>query len=181
VVVETDGYGYGHGDGYGYGYGYGDGSGDGDGSGYGYGYGYGDGSGYGYGYGSGSGSGSGHGDGDGYGYGYGSGDGSGHGDGEVYVPHDRPWSAWHILPKDGRLRYEHRGERKVVSVGLVLEWPEPDIEICARGLHASLSEKDARKYCDGFVVTKVACSGRIIVQHDKFVCSRRKVIEVFSS
>jgi hypothetical protein len=185
---------FGSGDGYGYGpgFGYGPGDGDGYGSGSGYGSGYGDGDGYGpgSGYGSGFVYGSGHGFGDGYGDGYGNGDGygsgdgsgngygngSGHGYGEYIISIKSPIEAYHCIPRDGRIGHEHCGQRPKVRVGLVLEY-HGKLRLCSEGLHASLKLQDARRYCNG-IATRVACSGRVIFGEDKFVCSRREVIEI---
>jgi hypothetical protein len=177
---------YGNGDGNGNGYygnGNGDGDGDGDGNGY-YGNGNGDGDGDGYGYGYGYGNGYGYGDGYGYGYGYGDsyGDsyGSGYGYGDSYgeVDHKTPFITWHIVQPNGQLRLQHWGNQPKVKPGLILTWDQP-LKMCSAGLHASFDLADAKKYGGDGVVTKVACSGRVLFQEDKLCCSRREVLEVF--
>ena len=139
----------------------GSGNGSGDGDGYGNGSGNGDGSGYGYG--------------DGYGDGDGDGDGSGNGSAEI--DHDTPIIAYHYVPPDGKLRHPHGGQRPKIEPGLVLI-QEGELSMCSTGLHASLKKEDAESYCKG-ILTKVACSGRVIFGEDKLVCSRREVLEVY--
>ena len=195
VAGYSDGYGDGDGDGGGDGDGAGDGDGDGDG--YGDGYGHGSGKGSGYGNGDGYGSGFGYGEGDGYdGEGYGSGDGDGDGDGEgdgdgdgnadgpVWVDPATPLMAWHYVDKQGLTR-EHGGVVYKAEPGLVMRWVG-DVRLCQTGLHASLTLDDAL-HCateihlaDG-ILTRVACSGDVIMGDDKLVCSRREVIEVYEA
>jgi len=131
--------------------------------------GYGDGNGYGYG----DGNGNGYGDGNGNGYG----DGNGNGNGVVLVSEETPIVAYHYVPRDGCIRHEHGGQIPKIEVGLVLEWVG-DLELCRRGLHASLTPEDARSYCDG-ILTKVVCSGQIKFAEDKLVCSRREILEIY--
>jgi len=62
-------------------------------------------------------------------------------------------------------------------VGDVLK--EPEIVLCKRGLHASLSRIDAAHYRpSGSVLTKVLVWGRIIVDKDKLVATHRKIVAV---
>jgi hypothetical protein len=63
-----------------------------------------------------------------------------------------------------------------VIEGLVLEY-YGKLTFCSKGLHASLTPEEAREYCDG-ILTKVACSGQVIFDKDKLVCSRREVLEI---
>ena len=139
------------------------------------------GSGSGYGDGSGSGSGSGDGSGDGYGdgsgssYGYGDGYGDGYGYGELNVPKEAAWLAWHYIRRnrggvcvmrDGKearpLKHIHRAS----------------IEMCKRGLHASLTPQEACRYKpNDSVLTKVKIWGRVIVGRDKLVATDRMIIE----
>jgi hypothetical protein len=116
--------------------------------------------------------------GDGYGYGNGNGYGDGNGDGDLEIDPSTPIVAYHYVPFDGRLRYLHGVERPLVEPGLVLEW-HGDLVLCDRGLHASFTAEEAASYCKG-VLTKVACSGQVKMGTDKFVCSRREVLEVLS-
>jgi hypothetical protein len=173
-----DGYGFGDGDGYGYGddgYGYGFGYGD-DGYGYGYGYGFGFGDGYGFGYGYGFGFGDGD---DGYGYGSGFGDGSGSGYGygsqEVIIPSHTPWMAYHYIRREGVAFFLRGGERTMAGASL----HKNDIEMCKRGLHASFSPGDAKKYAPAdAVLTEVLVWGRILIDKDKLVATDRKLVRV---
>jgi hypothetical protein len=163
--VGIDNIGYGSGSGYGYGSGYGSG----------YRSGFGSGSGSGYGDGSGFGSGSGSGDGYGYGSGDGYGYGSGDGYGEIVLDKLSAWQAYHYCRQrnnDLVLR-----NKQLVKVGEELH--EADIQMCERGLHASLSPGDAKQYAPPkSVLTKVLVWGRIIVDRDKLVATHRKVIEI---
>ena len=174
----------GYGSGYNSGYGYGDGSGygcDGYGSGgYGYGdggYGY-DGTGYGYdGYGGGYSSGSGYGSG-GYGYGDGDGSGDGYGTGSetLDVPETAGWMCYHYIQIAEKGRFRSRTGKNVV-LGQHLH--EDEIEMCHRGLHASLDPGDAKAYSpENGVLTKVLVWGRIHLGKDKLVATDRKIIEV---
>ena len=177
MALTGDGSGYGSGsDGTGYGSGY-DGSGssyDGDGSGPGYGSGY-DGSGYdgdGTGYGVGS---------DGYGSGYGSGydgegDGYGTGSETLDVPETAGWMCYHYIQIAEKGRFRSRTGKNVV-LGQHLH--EDEIEMCHRGLHASLNPGDAKAYSpENGVLTKVLVWGRIHLGKDKLVATDRKIIEV---
>jgi len=174
-----DDYGDGSGDGSGYGYGssgYGGGYGY-DGSGYGggygsYGYSSGD-DGYGYGYGDGSGY-------YGYGSGYGGGDGSGYGYGDgsetLEVPETTGWICYHYIQIAEKGRFRSRTGKNVV-LGQHLH--EDEIEMCHRGLHASLDPGDAKAYSpENGVLTKVLVWGRIHLGKDKLVATDRKIIEV---
>jgi len=204
------GLGYGHGycsgegysDGYGYSNGYGDGSGYGEGYGSDCGYGYGCGYGSGYGVSSGDGSGysymwgckrseisgygficdfdigSGRGDGKSYGNSYGDGSGCGAASAKtLIIPKSRAWDAYHYVRVcDGE--YVLRDGRKV-SVGKELY--EPSIKMCVRGLHASLSPKDAVRYAPpNSVLTKVKVWGKLRVGVNKLVATNRKIVEVLT-
>jgi len=166
------------------GYGSGSGSGDGDGSGYGYGsgsgYGYGSGSGFGSGYGFGDGDGSGYGSGSGDGDSYGSGSGSGYGYGSgsgnqrIKLPKKLAWPAYHYIRKQNG-RYVLRSNKKVKRNQ---ELHEPEIAMCEKGLHASLSPEHARRYApSNSVLTKVLVWGEMIVGKDKLVTTNRMIVE----
>jgi len=128
---------------------------------YGYGYdGFGDGSGYGYGY---------DGGGDGSGYGY------SHDDGELVVPKSAAWRAYHYIKPDGDAFIMRNGVR--TAIGSVAH--ENSISMCHVGLHASLSETDAKKYApEGSVCTRVLVWGRVIVAEDKLVATYRQLVGV---
>ena len=170
-------YGDGSGDGYGYGSGYGYGDGSGDGYGDGYGSGSGSGSGYGSGYGYGDGSGDGSGDGYGYGYGSGYGDGYGDGDGSVFIVSKKhAWKAYHYIARKDKETFITRSGQEI-TIGTKLH--EKKISMCQRGLHASLSHKDARKYAPrNSVLTEVLVWGRIQLRSDKLVATHRKLIGI---
>jgi len=178
--------GYGCGDGYGSdcGYGYGCGYGSG------YGISSGDGSGESYvasrndGYGAGCVEGYGCGCGVGYGYGYSNGEGYGYRSGPpgstefaktLIIPEPYAWDAYHCVRiRDGK--YVLRDGRKV-RVGEELY--EPNIKLCVRGLHASLSPKDAVRYAPpNSVLTKVKVWGKVQVDKDKLVATNRKIVEI---
>ena len=204
---EGNGCGDGHGSGYGHSYNYYDGCGSGcgggdghgsgygydykNGSGYGYGYGYGDSYGYGSGYGYEEGNGDGSDKGYGYGYGYGHGDsygsirnhgseneygsGSGYeGEIEIFLDKSQAWIAYHFIEKRNGGLYL-RGGRKVE---LEEEIWEEEIELCTKGLHASLCQEDAEKYKPSSpILTEVLVWGKVIVGDDKIVSQYRKIIK----
>ena len=62
-----------------------------------------------------------------------------------------------------------------VHQGQILRHRGP-LELCKRGLHASVMPLDALKYAPGSVVCRVECSGEVIHGEDKLVCSRRRVL-----
>jgi hypothetical protein len=171
--------GHGYGDAYCYGYSYGDGEGygygDGDGHGYGdaycYGHAYGCRHGYGYGYGDGEGYAHGVVDGSGYGYGYGYSESE-----PISIPEDRAWTAYHYIRQDKDGAYRSRNG-KMVEVGQHLH--EPEIEMCVRGLHASLSAEDASQYKphEDAALTIVKVWGAVHVRNDKLVATDRMIVE----
>ena len=63
------------------------------------------------------------------------------------------------------------------------EWLEvpPPLEMCKRGLHASLHPMDACHYAPGEILCLVECEGEILHQEDKLCCSRRKIIARFDA
>jgi len=194
--MELTDYGSGSGCGYGDGFGYGEGFGSGSGSGSGYGYGYGSGSGYGEGSGCGVGVGYGFGFGCGVGVGssLGSGLGSSHGSSfdfgsgfsessgsgfgyittEITIPKDSAWRAYHYIQKTDA------GYR--LRSGLIIqqgdEIHEDGIEMCERGLHASLTPSEAELYAPSqSVLTEVLVWGKLIVSQDKLVATDRKLLK----
>ena len=151
----NEGYGYGNtsGDGYSSGSGYGDG----------YCYGYGDGYYDGDGYGS------------GYGYGYGSGDGDGYDNTlKVHIPKDNAFTAYHYIKKTCK-GYIMRNDQ-VIKAGEELY--EKEIELCVKGLHASLNVKDAKRYApNNSVLTTVKVWGNMLFDKDKLVATNRMIIK----
>lgn len=77
--------------------------------------------------------------------------------------------AWHFV--GNRLR----DGRPVPRNGVWLEHQGP-IEICARGLHASLDPFDALQYAPGPILCLVEVDGVEVQQDDKLVCRRRKIV-----
>jgi hypothetical protein len=127
--------------------------------------------GYGYIYGYGYGYSDGDGDGDGYGDGHGSGSGYGYGSGLVWISPKTPILAWWYVGEYSNL---HFNQSLSATVGEIHKWPyRPNL--CQAGLHASLKPEDAAKYREG-KLCRVACSGWVMFDRDKFVCTRRKVI-----
>jgi hypothetical protein len=55
------------------------------------------------------------------------------------------------------------------------------LEMCAIGYHASTDIRDALSYAPGFTVSRVECSGEMIIGNDKLVCTRRKAIWSFDA
>ena len=62
-----------------------------------------------------------------------------------------------------------------VHQGQILRHRGP-LELCKKGLHASVKPLDALNYAPGSVVCRVECSGEVIRGDGKLVCSRRKVL-----
>ena len=90
--------------------------------------------------------------------------------------------AYHFVRSDSRLNFKHGGERVQVEAGLVLEWASDPI-LCEQGLHASLTQEEAADCAREIgitngVLTRVACSGRVKIGSNKFVCTRRAVVEI---
>jgi hypothetical protein len=58
------------------------------------------------------------------------------------------------------------------------EWleVEPPIELCVRGLHASLEPFDALQYAPGPTLARVEVAGDIVIGDDKLVATRRRII-----
>ena len=82
--------------------------------------------------------------------------------------------AWHFLPSDGNLRYG-AWRNPVVRPGVVFVHRGP-IELCKRGLHASVRARDALSYAPGPIVCRVECWDRVQYADDKLVCGKRKVL-----
>jgi len=82
--------------------------------------------------------------------------------------------AWHFLPSDGNLRYG-KWRNPLVRPGVVYVHRGP-VELCKRGLHASVRAIDALTYAPGPVVCRVECWDRVQHDADKLVCGRRKVL-----
>jgi len=62
-----------------------------------------------------------------------------------------------------------------VHQGQILRHRGP-LELCRKGLHASIKPLDALEYAPGTMICRVECSGDVIYGEDKLVCSRRKVL-----
>ena len=84
---------------------------------------------------------------------------------------ESPLLAWHFLPEDRRLRF---GGRTLVEPGQTLT-VEPPLELCSRGLHASVRPIDALSYAPGPILCRVALSGEIIHDGDK-VCAQHRTV-----
>ena len=89
----------------------------------------------------------------------------------------RTVKAWHFLPQDGRLRY---GSNELVEVGKVLRVRSP-LQMCRRGLHASLRLIDALQYAPGPIVCRVECGGEIEKDTNKLVAETRKVLWMYDA
>ena len=139
------------------------------------GYGYGNTSGYGEGYGDGYSYGDGYGD--GYSYGYYDGYSYGYGDGntlKIYIPKDNAFTAYHYIKKTCK-GYIMRNDQ-VIKAGEELY--EKEIELCVKGLHASLNVKDAKRYApNNSVLTTVKVWGNMLFDKDKLVATNRMIIK----
>ena len=69
----------------------------------------------------------------------------------------------HAMRRDGKII--KKGERERYTGTL---------EMCAAGLHASKHPFDALEYAPGPMLRRVDCSGEMLHQKDKLVCSERK-------
>ena len=85
----------------------------------------------------------------------------------------KPITAYHFLVLGGRMRHPVDGHTHVTK-GLSLH--EDKIKLCVRGLHASIEPLDALQYAPGPCLTLVECSGDVLCEDDKIVCTDRKVI-----
>jgi hypothetical protein len=78
--------------------------------------------------------------------------------------------AWHFT--DGmKLR-----DGTPLVVGKLYKHTGP-LEMCAKGYHASEDILDALRYAQGWIISRVECSGKIIKGDDKMVCEQRKAIK----
>jgi hypothetical protein len=94
-----------------------------------------------------------------------------------------PIFAWHFLPDDRRLRFDHVTSsgsfgRPIVTAGMALICDPDRLECCKYGLHASVRAFDALSFARGAIVCRVACSGRVVTDAGggKIACSRREVL-----
>jgi len=83
--------------------------------------------------------------------------------------------AWHFVRDDGTIKTDSMRRSLRVKQGQTLVWRQP-IELCRRGLHASMLPLDALAYAPGCMVCRVECSGETLHREDKLVCSRRRVL-----
>ncbi len=83
----------------------------------------------------------------------------------------KPIYAWHFLYDGHKLR----DGRTAPADGEWLEESGP-LELCSRGLHASVDPFDALQHAPGPILCLVECSGQIIQGNDKLVCSRRRIV-----
>ena len=86
----------------------------------------------------------------------------------------KPILAWHFVSDDGKLRNPVNGITHV-EPGLVLE-RKGKIHMCVSGLHASRKLLDALQFAHGALLCRVRCSGDVIENHDKLVCSQREIL-----
>ena len=83
--------------------------------------------------------------------------------------------AWYFLPDDRKLRY---APYTPVEPGQVLRVEGPLVELCRRGLHASIRPLDALRYAPGSIVCRVEMGGDILHGDDKLYASERKTLWV---
>ena len=88
-----------------------------------------------------------------------------------------PIKAWHFINNDFTIKTDSMKRPIKVHRGQTLVKRGP-LELCERGLHASIKPLDAIYYAPGNVVCRVECSGDVIQGEDKLVCSRRRVLWV---
>jgi len=81
-------------------------------------------------------------------------------------------TGWYFSEESRLLRY---GDARPIALGVTHEVDAP-IELCERGLHASVRAIDALEYAPGPIVWRVELSGEIKAGHDKCVATRRTYI-----
>jgi hypothetical protein len=77
--------------------------------------------------------------------------------------------AWHFVWKTLR-------DGRAIPKDYVTLVHEGELVMCKSGLHASRRLIDALLYATGNTVCRVRCSGKIIEDKDKLVCSDRKIL-----
>ena len=80
--------------------------------------------------------------------------------------------AWHFLTNDLKFRY---GDGNVAVPGFVYS-VVGEIELCAWGLHGSISARDALGYAPGNMIGRVLLYGDVIEGADKVVASKREYL-----
>ena len=81
-------------------------------------------------------------------------------------------TGWYFSEESRLLRY---GDARPIAIGVTHAVDAP-IELCRRGLHASVRAIDALEYAPGPIVWRVELSGEIKTGHDKCVATHRKYI-----
>ena len=81
-------------------------------------------------------------------------------------------TGWYFSKESRLLRY---GDGREIALG-VTHIVEPPIELCERGLHASVRAIDALEYAPGPIVWRVELSGEIKAGDDKCVATHRKYV-----
>ena len=81
-------------------------------------------------------------------------------------------TGWYFSEESRLLRY---GDARPIALGVTHEVDAP-IELCERGLHASVRAIDALEYAPGPIVWRVELSGEIKTGNDKYVATHRKYI-----
>ena len=81
-------------------------------------------------------------------------------------------TGWYFSEESRLLRY---GDARPIALGVTHEVAAP-IELCKRGLHASVRAIDALEYAPGPIVWRVKLSGEINTGDDKCVATHRKYI-----
>jgi len=81
-------------------------------------------------------------------------------------------TGWYFSEESRLLRH---GDARPIEIGVTHEVDAP-IQLCKRGLHASVRAIDALQYAPGPIVWRVELSGKIETGDDKCVATRRKYI-----
>ena len=81
-------------------------------------------------------------------------------------------TGWYFSEESRLLRH---GDAQPIALGVTHEVDAP-IELCERGLHASVRAIDALQYAPGPIVWRVELSGEIKLGDDKCVATHRKYI-----
>ncbi len=83
-----------------------------------------------------------------------------------------PIRAWYFSEPSKLLRY---GDAREIALGVTHE-VSGVLELCARGLHASVKPLDALQYAPGPIVWRVKLSGNVLTGNDKLCASHRTYI-----
>jgi hypothetical protein len=88
----------------------------------------------------------------------------------------QPMKAWHFINNKRKLR----DGRPMPKVGEKLVH-DGELEMYYSGLHASKKLMDALWYAPGSIICRVECSGKILHDKDKLVCTERTILWTYDA